>query len=172
MELLIIFVLILINGIFSMSEIALVSARKARLESAAKKGDSNAKIALSIANEPNRFLSTVQIGITLIGILTGIFSGEKMTSDIKAFYGQFELFAPYQHTLAVTTVVLLITYLSLVFGELVPKRIGLTNPEFIAKTVARPMNMLSTLTAPFVWLLTFSSDLLIKILNIKPFYRQ
>jgi putative hemolysin len=93
MELLIIFVLILINGIFSMSEIALVSARKARLESAAKKGDSNAKIALSIANEPNRFLSTVQIGITLIGILTGIFSGEKMTSDIKAFYGQFELFA-------------------------------------------------------------------------------
>ncbi|MDI9861348.1 hemolysin family protein [Flectobacillus roseus] len=168
MELLIIFVLILINGIFSMSEIALVSARKARLESAAKKGDSNAKIALSIANEPNRFLSTVQIGITLIGILTGIFSGEKMTTDIKEFYGQFELIAPYQHTLAVTTVVLLITYLSLVFGELVPKRIGLTNPEFIAKTVARPMNMLSTLTAPFVWLLTFSSDLLIKILNIKP----
>lgn len=168
MELFIIFVLILINGIFSMSEIALVSSRKARLDASAKKGDSNAKIALEIANDPNKFFSTVQIGITLIGILTGIYSGEKVTNDIEAFFAQFTILAPYQHTLAVATVVLLITYFSLVFGELVPKRIGLTNPEFIAKAVARPMNMLSTLTSPFVWLLTFSSDLLIKILNIKP----
>ncbi len=168
MELLIIFILILINGIFSMSEIALVSARKARLETSAKKGDKNAKIALDIANAPNKFLSTVQIGITLIGILTGIFSGEKMTNDIQAFVAQFTVLVPYQRTLSVTLVVLIITYLSLVFGELVPKRIGLTNPEFIAKTVARPMNMLSKLTSPFVWLLTFSSDLLIKILNIQP----
>ncbi|MEA5428266.1 hemolysin family protein [Arcicella lustrica] len=168
MELFIIFVLILINGIFSMSEIALVSSRKARLDASAKKGDSNAKIALEIANDPNRFFSTVQIGITLIGILTGIYSGEKVTNDIEAFVARFALLVPYQHSIAVAIVVLLITYFSLVFGELVPKRIGLTNPEFIAKAVARPMNMISTLTAPFVWLLTFSSDLLIKILNIKP----
>lgn len=151
-----------------MSEIALVSSRKARLEASAKKGDSNAKVALDIANDPNRFFSTVQIGITLIGILTGIFSGEKVTNDIQAFVAQFALLAPYQHTIAVAIVVLLITYFSLVFGELVPKRIGLTNPEFIAKAVARPMNILSLITSPFVWLLTFSSDLLIKILNIKP----
>ncbi len=151
-----------------MSEIALVSSRKARLEASAKKGDSNAKVALDIANDPNRFFSTVQIGITLIGILTGIFSGEKVTNDIQAFVAQFALLAPYQHTIAVVIVVLLITYFSLVFGELVPKRIGLTNPEFIAKAVARPMNILSLITSPFVWLLTFSSDLLIKILNIKP----
>ncbi len=151
-----------------MSEIAIVSSRKARLEIAAKRGDKRAQAALETANNPNRFLSTVQIGITLIGILTGIFSGESMTEDIKSFYLSLEILAPYSQTLAVVSVVIIITFFSLVLGELVPKRIGLTNPEGIAKAVAQPMKWLTAITSPFVWLLTMTSDLLLKIFRIKP----
>lgn len=168
MEILVIFILILINGIFSMSEIAIVSSRKARLEIAAKRGDKRAQAALETANAPNRFLSTVQIGITLIGILTGVFSGENITNDIRSFFESKPAFAPYAQTLAVLIVVVSITFFSLVFGELVPKRIGLTNPEGIAKTVAVPMKWLSAVTSPFVWLLTVTSDFLLKIFKIKP----
>ncbi|MNJ84540.1 Magnesium and cobalt efflux protein CorC [compost metagenome] len=150
-----------------MAEIATVSARKSKLDAAAKRGDKSAKLVIETLNAPNKFLSTVQIGITLIGILTGIFSGEKMTEDIKGFYHGFESSRPYAHFLAVTTVVVIITFFSLVLGELVPKRIGLTNPEGIAKTMARPMLIISKMTAPFVWLLTITSDLLIKLLRIK-----
>lgn len=168
MEILIIFLLLIINGLFSMSEIALVSARKSKLESAAKRGDKNAKIALETANSPNKFLSTVQIGITLIGILTGIFSGEKITDDVEHFILNFPSLQNYAHSIAVGIIVIVITFFSLVIGELVPKRIGLTNPETIAKIVARPMNFISTITSPFVWLLTFTSDILIKLFRIKP----
>lgn len=150
-----------------MSEIALVSSRKSRLEAFARNGDKKAKAALDLANSPNRFLSTVQIGITLIGILTGVYSGDKITSDLEANLATIPFVVPYQHSLAVGLVVLLITFLSLVLGELVPKRIGLSNPEGIAKFVASPMNILSKVTAPFIWLLSFVSDLLIKLLNIK-----
>ncbi len=151
-----------------MSEIALVSSRRSRLETAAKNGDRRAQVALDLSNSPNRFLSTVQIGITLIGILLGIFSGDKLTDDVQAFVAQIEFLRPYAHSVAVVLVLLILTYLSLVFGELVPKRIGLSNPEGIAKTVAGPMILLSKLTSPFITLLTLSSDLLLKILNIKP----
>lgn len=167
MELLIILLLVLLNGVFSMSEIALVSSRKSRLEAFARNGDKKAKAALALANSPNRFLSTVQIGITLIGILTGVYSGAKITSDLETFLGQFALMAPYKHSMAVGLVVLFITFFSLVLGELVPKRIGLSNPEGIAKMVAKPMNVLSKITAPFIVLLSFASDLLIRALNIK-----
>lgn len=168
MEMLIILILILLNGVFSMSEIAMVSARKSRLEAAAKRGDRRAKAALETANNPNRFLSTVQIGITLIGIFTGIFSGENITEDVREFYAQLAVPIQYTSSLAVVTVVLIITFLSLVLGELVPKRIGLTNPEGIAKIVALPMQWLTLLTSPFVWLLTLTSDMLITIFRIKP----
>ncbi len=168
MEIAIIFLLTLVNGVFSMSEIALVSSRKSRLEAAARNGDRPAQAALDLANAPNRFLSTVQIGITLIGILLGIFSGDKLTTDFQAFVSQFTLLQPYAHPIAVVLVLLLLTYLSLVFGELVPKRIGLSNPEGIAKAVAAPMNVLSRVTSPFIALLTGSSDLLIKLLRITP----
>lgn len=168
MEMLIILVLILLNGVFSMSEIAMVSARKSRLEAAAKRGDRRAKAALETANNPNRFLSTVQIGITLIGIFTGIFSGENITEDVREFYAQLAVPIQYTRSLAVVTVVLIITFLSLVLGELVPKRIGLTNPEGIAKIVALPMQWLTLFTSPFVWLLTLTSDMLITIFRIKP----
>jgi putative hemolysin len=167
MEILLIILLILLNGIFSMAEIATVSARKSKLDAAAKRGDKAAKIVLETIHSPNRFLSTVQIGITLIGILTGIFSGEKITQDIEKYFEQFPALAAYAHLLAVSFVVILITFFSLVLGELVPKRIGLANPEGIAKMMARPMRFVTAITSPFVWLLTFTSDLLIRLFRIK-----
>lgn len=151
-----------------MSEIALISARKNRLETAAKKGNSSAQTALDLANSPNKFLSTVQIGITLIGILTGIYSGDKVTDDVEAFVLQFEALKPYAENLAVGIVVVILTFFSLVLGELLPKRVGLTYPESIAKLVALPMKFISIITAPFIWLLTSSTDFLMKIFNIRP----
>lgn len=151
-----------------MTEIALISARKTRLETAAKKGHRGAQTALELANTPNKFLSTVQIGITLIGILTGIFSGDKITTDAKNFFTQFDFSAPYADTLAVSSVVLVLTFFSLVLGELLPKRIGLNYPEAIAKIMAVPMKLVSVVAAPFVWALTISTDALLKILMIKP----
>lgn len=151
-----------------MSEIALISARKNRLENAAKKGNKSAQTALDLANSPNKFLSTVQIGITLIGILTGIFSGAQITNDVQFFVSQFELTQPYAHSIAVGIVVVSLTFFSLVLGELVPKRIGLNHPEAISKAVAIPMKIISIVTAPFIWLLTISTEFLLKILMIKP----
>ena len=168
MELLIILFLIILNGVFSMSEIALISARKNRLETSAKKGNKNAKIALDLANSPNKFLSTVQIGITLIGILTGIYSGDKITTDVQTIVLGFEMLKPFAHSIAVGIVVVILTFFSLVLGELLPKRIGLNHPESIAKAVAWPMKIISIITAPFIWLLTHSTEFLLKVLQIKP----
>lgn len=151
-----------------MSEIALISARKNRLETAAKKGNKNAQIALDLANSPNKFLSTVQIGITLIGILTGIYSGDKITADVETFVKGFHILIPYAHSIAVGIVVVVLTFFSLVLGELFPKRIGLNYPEGIAKAVALPMKIISIITAPFIWLLTTSTDFLLDVLRIKP----
>lgn len=167
LEILIILGLILLNGLFSMSEIALLSARKARLESQANKGDAEAKAALTLANHPDSFLSTVQIGITLIGILTGIFSGEKIKVQIVIWLQSFDFTKPYSNTLATVIVVIIITYLSLVLGELLPKRIGLSKPEVIAKAVAGPMKIISIITFPFIWLLSKSTNFLSKLLRIR-----
>lgn len=167
MEILIILFLILLNGVFSMSEIAMVSARKSRLESAAKRGDQNAKIALDTALSPNRFLSTVQIGITLIGILMGIYSGENITNDLQATIETYPAMMEYSHSIAIAIVVIIMTFFSLVLGELVPKRIGLAYPETISKIMARPMKTLTAVASPFVWLLTNTGDLLIKFFRIK-----
>lgn len=168
MEILIILFLILLNGVFSMSEIALISARKNRLENAAKKGNKNAEIALDLANSPNKFLSTVQIGITLIGILTGIYSGDKITTNVETFVATFEILKPFANTIAVGIVVVVLTFFSLVLGELLPKRIGLNYPEAIAKAVAMPMKIVSIITAPFIWLLTHSTEFLLSIMQIRP----
>lgn len=167
MEILVIALLILLNGIFSMSEIALVSSRKFKLARAAKMGSRNAQKALEMSDNPNTFLSTVQIGITLIGILTGIFSGERITDDLKTSIEQVELLKPYAHTIAVALVVILLTYFSIVFGELIPKRIGLSFPEKIATLVAIPMEAISKITKPFIWLLSKTNDLVLGILGIK-----
>jgi len=168
LEIAIIFFLILLNGVFSMSEIALISARKNRLETSAKKGNTSAKTALDLANSPNKFLSTVQIGITLIGILTGIYSGDNVTGDVKIFLDQYEFLQPYSANLSVGIVVVILTFFSLVLGELLPKRIGLNYPETIAKTVALPMKIISVITAPFIWLLTISTESLLKLFRIRP----
>ncbi|PZR23094.1 MAG: hemolysin [Flavobacterium psychrophilum] len=168
MEIAIILFLIILNGVFSMSEIALISARKNRLETAAKKGNASAQTALDLANSPNKFLSTVQIGITLIGILTGIYSGDKITDDVKLFIEGFEALKPYADNISVGVVVVILTFFSLVLGELLPKRIGLTYPETIARTTAIPMKYISIVTAPFIWLLTSSTEFLLKIFNIRP----
>ena len=142
MELLIILFLILLNGVFAMSEIAMVSSKKIRLETEAKKGSVSARTALEIAQNPNRFLSTVQIGITLIGILTGIFSGESITKNLQHALEKVSLIAPYAQTVSVVIVVVILTYFSIVLGELVPKRIGMTHPEAIARFLATPMNII------------------------------
>ncbi|HEX5742282.1 MAG TPA: hemolysin family protein [Flavobacteriaceae bacterium] len=167
MEILIIIGLVFINGIFSMSEMSLVSARKFKLESARKKGSSGAKTALELYENPTKFLSTVQIGITLIGILLGVYSGENLTNDVEGFINKFELIAPFSHSIAVGVIVVFITYLTIVLGELLPKRLGMTFPEPIAILLAKPMKILSVITLPFVWLLTTSNNLLLNIMGIK-----
>ncbi len=167
MEIIIIIVLILLNGVFAMAEIALISARKARLEAQANKGDARAKEALALATHPEKFISTTQIGITLIGILNGIFSGENIKGDIITFLNQYEFIRPYSNGTATAIVVILVTYLSLVLGELLPKRIGLSNPEGIAKSLAAPMRIVTVAMYPFIALLTKSSNLLVKLFNIK-----
>ncbi len=167
MEIIIILVLILLNGLFSMSEIALVSSRKFKLENAAKNGNPKARKALDLSNSPNTFLATVQIGITLIGILTGVFSGDKITGALEAKLLQVSFLHDYAHVLAVVLVVIIVTYLSIVLGELLPKRIGLHFPERIALAVARPMGILSRAAAPFIWLLTRTNDLLLRMLGIR-----
>jgi putative hemolysin len=161
--------LILINGLFSMAEIALVSARKARLEGQANKGDVRAKAALKLANHPESFLSTVQIGITLVGIITGIYSGDKIVHQIVPFFQKLPipLISKYAEGISTALVVILVTFLSLILGELVPKRLGLTAPEAIAKMVAAPMKLITTITWPFVWLLNKTTTLLVRLFNIR-----
>lgn len=150
-----------------MSEIALVSARKGRLEGLANKGDAKAKAALTLAENPEKFLSTAQIFITLIAILTGVYSGEKFGHYVQPYLEKSELLKPYAQTLATVTIVIIVTFLSIIFGELVPKRMGMLRAEKIARVVAGPMNFLSVVTHPIVWLLSKISYLFFKILNIK-----
>jgi putative hemolysin len=172
MEILVILLLILLNGIFSLSEMSLVSARKFKLENEVKKGNPGAKAALEVSQNPTRLLSTVQIGITVIGILLGIFSGANITGDLESLLVQTGLAPAYAHSAAVGAVVVLITYFSIVFGELLPKRIGLTYPETIAIFMAKPMQVLAGLASPFVWLLSHTNDLVLKLLKIKPSYES
>ncbi|TKK65585.1 HlyC/CorC family transporter [Ilyomonas limi] len=167
-EVLIILALIILNGVFAMSEMALVSARRARLESQAAKGDKKAREALDLASHPDQFISTVQLAITLITLLNGIFSGKNIEDDIITFLNRYEVVRPYSTNIATVLVIIVITYFSLVLGELVPKRIGLSNPEGIAKNIAGPMRIVSRITYPFIWLLGKSSNAIIKLFNIKP----
>ena len=166
-EIIIIVGLIVLNGIFAMSEVALISARKSRLTADAKKGSKSARVALKLANEPDRFLSTVQIGITLIGILTGIYSGNKIAAELTEYMKIWGEPAAYAAAIAQGTIVVIVTYLTIIFGELVPKRIGLGIAEKAAKTVARPMSVLAKIALPFVWLLSKSTELIFNCLGIK-----
>ncbi len=167
LELIIIFLLILGNGVLAMSEIAVVSARKARLQQLAEAGDKRAQAALELAKDPSRFLSTVQIGITLVGILAGTFGGATLAGELAALMAPIPGLAEYANVLGVTLVVLGITFLSLVVGELAPKQIGLSNPERIASLVARPMTMLARLTSPVVSLLGVSTQTVLRMVGVK-----
>lgn len=167
MEILILVGLILLNGLFVMSEIALVSARKPRLEFMADRGDVRARNALDLSNTPDLFLSAAQIGITLISILTGVYSGERFSVYLKPYIERFDALQPYAGTLATTIVVIIVTFLSIVFGELIPKRIGLSQAEKIAKSVATPMRVFARITFPIVWILNKTSNLFFKLFKIK-----
>ena len=162
-EVLLIFILLIINGLFSMSEIAVVSARRVRLEKSAEEGNLGAKAAVKLSDSPNRFLSTVQIGITLVGVLSGAFGGAALAVHLIPFFEQIAFLKPYAQQVSFGLVVIVITYFSLVIGELVPKRIALNAPEAIAKLVSRPMNFVSKITAPAVWFLSISTNTVLKI---------
>ncbi|MFM7527672.1 MAG: hemolysin family protein, partial [Nodosilinea sp.] len=166
-EILMVLALILLNGVFSGSEIAVVSARKVRLEQLASQGNAGAKVALRLANAPNNFLATVQVGITLIGILSGAVGGATLAQRLQPLLSGISQLRPYSEALSLAIVVSIITYLSLVIGELVPKRIALNNPEQIATLVAAPMRSLSRLTALLVHILAVSTDALVTLLGIK-----
>ena len=166
-EILILSILIIVNGLFVMSEIALVSARKGRLEAMAKKGDVKAKVALDLAENPEKFLSTAQIFITLIAILTGVYSGEKFGHYVEPYLEKIDFLKAYAATISTVIIVIIVTFLSIIFGELVPKRLGMLRAEKIARLAAGPMNALSVVTYPIVWLLSKISQLFFKIFNIK-----
>ncbi|MBL9202422.1 MAG: HlyC/CorC family transporter [Opitutaceae bacterium] len=167
LELTIIFALLLANGVFAMAEIAIVSARKARLRQLADGGDTRAGLALRLAESPNTFLATVQIGITLVGVVAAAFSGASLASPLAAWLREIAWLAPYADKAAFAIVVLLLTYFTLVIGELVPKRIGLGDPEGVARILAGPMHLLSRVGAPVVSLLGSSTDALLAAFRIK-----
>ncbi|PKL66161.1 MAG: hypothetical protein CVV28_12260 [Methanobacteriales archaeon HGW-Methanobacteriales-1] len=160
-------VLILLNGMLAMSEIAVISSRKIKLQKMSQDGNKGADITLELLESPNQFLSAVQIGITLIGILAGAFGGATISIYLNNYLSGFSFLAPYSDTLSIIVVVLIITYFSLVVGELVPKRIGLNNPEKISVKIARPLQILSRITSPIVSLLSFSTDSLLRLIGSK-----
>lgn len=160
--------LALLNGVLAMSEIALVAARKVRLRQRAEAGDRGARTALELASSPGRFLSTVQLGITLIGILSGAFGGATLAAELGTRIARFPYLASYSEAIGIGVVVLGITYLSLILGELVPKQLGLNAPEKIAAVLARPLKLLSKVSAPAVSLLDGSTRLILRLLGIRP----
>jgi putative hemolysin len=167
-EILVLGVLILANGLFAMSEIAVVSARKTRLQQQAQEGNKRAQVALELANAPNQFLATIQIGITLVGIMAGAFGGATIAEELAGMLEQVPLLAPYSEAIGVGVVVLTITYFSLVIGELVPKRLGLNNAERVAARLAPLMRTLSHLASPLVRFLSLSTDLALRLLRVRP----
>lgn len=163
----IVLLLIVANGLFALSEAAVVVSRKARLQQRAQEGDSNAQIALALAEDPSRFLSTVQIGITLVGIFAGAFGGATLAAGVARYVVLVPGLGAYADTVSLSLVVLLITYLSLIVGELAPKRIALQNPEQIAMRVAKPMRQLARVTSPVVTFLGWSTDLLLRLMGVQ-----
>lgn len=167
-ELAVIAVLILLNGLLSMSEAAMMASRKAKLQQLANEGDDASLIVLKLLQDPNVFLSTVQIGITLVGVLAGAVGGATLSSALAAALATIPLLAPYSESLAIGIVVVTITTLTIWLGELVPKRLALHNPERIARTVARPMLIVSKLFSPLVKLLSLATNLVLRMLGAKP----
>jgi putative hemolysin len=171
-EIIIILLLILANGVFAMAEISIVSARRIRLQKMAEKGKKGAKIALQLAAEPNKLLSVVQFGITLIGMITGVYGGNSIAEKVKPSVAAVPAFAPYAETISLSVVIIIITFLSLIFGELVPKRIGMTRPESLATALSPLMLIVSKIGSPFVWLLSRTTELILRILGMNKVEEQ
>ncbi len=167
MEIAILFALICLNGVFAMSEIALVTARKSRMQKMVDEGDSGAVAAIKLGEDPTRFLSTIQIGITSIGVLNGIVGEAALAGPLAQWFTQAGMQAKTAGYVSTGLVVVLITYFSIVVGELVPKRLGQSNPEALARLISRPINFLALATKPFVWLLSASTRGLLKLMGVK-----
>ena len=163
MDIVLIVALIIMNGIFAMSEIALISSRKTRLQHWADEGRTGAARALKMANDPSHFLSTVQVGITLIGVLNGAIGESAIAGKLEAYFARIPELAPYSRSLSVALMVLIVTYFSLIVGELVPKRLAMRNPEPIASFFAGPMRVLSIIAFPLVKLLSVSTEIVLKL---------
>ncbi|MEL6320403.1 MAG: hemolysin family protein [Cyanobacteria bacterium J06626_14] len=172
LEFLIILVLVVTNGIFAMAEISIISVRKTRLQELTNQGDDRARVALELSNTPNRFLSTVQVGITLIGILAGAFGGATLSKSLASYIALIPGLAQTSEAIALGMVVVFVTYLSLIVGELVPKRLGLSNPEKIAVVIAKPMNLLSAIASPIVHLLSASTEAIIRLFGVEQTYSE
>ncbi|KAF0099076.1 MAG: hypothetical protein FD187_2861 [bacterium] len=167
MDIALLLFLILLNGVFAMAEIAVVSSRKARLQRLAEDGSPGAGSALALHADPSNFLSTIQVGITSIGILSGAIGETALADPLAAWLSGWDLLAPYAYWISLTVVVVVLTYFAVVVGELVPKRLALMAPEGIASLVARPMNLLTRATRPLVWLLSTSSSVVLRVLGAK-----
>jgi putative hemolysin len=167
-ELAVLALLILLNGALAMAEMAIVTARRARLEQRANAGDAGARVALELANEPGRFLSTIQVGITLVGIFAGAFGGATLAGVIGEYLAPIPALAPYATAIGLAIVVVAITYLTLIFGELVPKRVALNGPERIASLVAIPMRALSAAASPVVRFLNDSTEFVLRAFGVRP----
>lgn len=158
--------LILLNGLFAMSELAVVSSRKPRLKTMIEEGNRGARAALELAENPSRLLSTVQVGITVVGILSGVFGGEELAPPLGLFFAGFAPIAKFSEALAIFVIVSSITYAMIIIGELVPKHLGLRNPEHIASLVARPMKFVAMLAAPLLYVLEGSAHMLLRLLGV------
>lgn len=166
-SIIIILILIVANGIFSMTEIAIVTSRKARLEKLEEDGNKKAKLALKLAENPNQLLSTIQIGISLIGVVTGAFGGATIARQLSVYLDKIDFLQPYSYQVSFIVVIGFTTYLSLIIGELVPKRLGMSNPEKVSLIVAKPMYYFAKVGKPIIWLLSKSTELVLKILGVK-----
>lgn len=160
--------LIILNGLFAMSEIAIISSRKTRLQQLANEGNNNAGLALELAKTPGDFLSTIQIGITMVGVLAGAFGGATIAEDLSPYLIAIPALTPYAEIISIVSVVVIITFLTIVIGELVPKRIALNSAEKIAMIVAQPMRLLAVVAMPAVRLLSLSTELSLRVLRVKP----
>ena len=171
-ELLVILVLVVLNGVFAMSELALVSARRARLQVLERQGVSGAATARLLAEDPQRFLPTVQVGISLVSVLAGVFGGARLSARLGAWLSEYPAVAPFAESLSLAAIVVFTTYLSLVVGELVPKQLALRRPELVAAAVARPLALLARISSPVIWVLGKSSALAMRLFGAAGEERQ
>ena len=172
MEILIIVLFVLLNGFFSMSEIAVVSSRKTKLDVQAKNGSKNARSILSVIENPDKFLSTIQICITTIGLIIGLYTGESYVNRLSCLFAQLNIDPALATIISRIAIVVVETFFMLIFGELLPKRIGMSNPEKVASLIIRPMRFLARLFAPFVWFLSKTTGGLSRLFGIKPVSNQ